>query len=106
MQADRDGTLTPGQRTEKEALQQPAGIRDDAPMRMVRAWADIGSDTMGRSQRCMTARQRQIETLGMRWGPRQPLTGRQAVVELLRLKGEWYLTKEQAELYRLRAEWV
>src|ERR1700737_501468 len=103
MQADRDGTLTPGQRTEMVALQQLAGVRDDAPMRLVRQWADTGWDTTT-PQRSMSARQREVELLGMRW-PRQPLSGKHAQLELLRMRGEWSQTPKQIALERIRAKW-
>jgi hypothetical protein len=53
----------------------------------------------------MTPRQRQLATLEMRW-PKQPLTPRQKICELHRMRGEWYLTPKQAELQRMRAGWV
>lgn len=49
----------------------------------------------------MTPRQRQLATLEMRW-PTRPLTPRQKICELLRMRGDWSLTKRQAELQRMR----
>jgi hypothetical protein len=104
MQRDRDGTLTPGQRTEMVALQQLGGINGDAPMRLVRQWADTGWDTTT-PQRSMSGRRALLETLAMRF-PRQPMSGRQAVVELLRMRGEWTKTPKQIELERMRERWT
>jgi len=102
MQRDRDGALLSGDRAEMQALQQLAGVNPDAPMRLVRQWADGGGwDTMGTPQRSMTARQKQLQTLRMRWSTR-PLSGRQAVCELWRIRSEWDLTPKQVALQRMR----
>jgi hypothetical protein len=85
MQADRDGTLLPSQRTEMQALQQLAGIRDDAPMRLVRAWADTGWETTTPQRSRVSGRQRMLETLAMKY-PRQPMSGREVVLQTLALR--------------------
>ena len=46
--------------------------------------------------------QRQMELMAMRW-PRPGVNGRQALLELLRMKGEWSMTRRQAEVNRMRA---
>jgi hypothetical protein len=93
-----DAALSAAEREELAALQQLGGIRPDAPMKLVKEWADAGPDSMRRS---MTPRQRQVETLGMRW-PKPRLSGRQAQLELLRLKAEWQLTPRQRQVARMK----
>lgn len=91
--------LSTAEREERSALQRLAGISEDAPMRMVRQWAD-GSLSGTRS---MSAKQHQLETLAMRW-PKPRLSGRQAVLETLALR--WPRTAKQAALERMRARWT
>ena len=54
-------------------------------------------------QRGMSHYQRQMELMALRW-PRPGINGRQALLELLRMKGEWSLTPRQIEVNRMRAQ--
>jgi hypothetical protein len=93
--------LEPAEREELSALQKLAAISESAPLRMVRQWADGAlPDTPRRS---MTTRQRQLATLEMRW-PKPRLSGRQAVLELDRMKTEWALTPRQRQVRRMRSQ--
>lgn len=97
--------LSTAEREELSTLQRLARISDDAPMRLVRQWADGGLS--GTRSMSVKHRQldRQLETLAMRW-PKPRRTGRQAIVELYRIRGEWDMTPKQAALERMRARWT
>jgi hypothetical protein len=56
-------------------------------------------------QRSMTPQQRMVQLYEMRW-PKIPLSGKQAQLELLRMRGVWYLTAKQRQLQRLRQSWA
>jgi hypothetical protein len=102
LEISRNGLLDKADRDELVALQKLAGIAPDAPISLVNKWAaGLLGATIPNS--LMRQRQRYLELMEMRWGPRPRLTGKQALVELYRLKGEWYLTPQQIELERLRA---
>jgi hypothetical protein len=108
LEASHNGVLSPADRAELVKLQKLAGIAPDAPLSLVNKWAAglLGATIPNSLQRrSMTNRQRQVETLGMRW-PRQPISGRQAVVELLRIRAEWHLSPRQRQLLRMRQSWV
>jgi hypothetical protein len=85
-----NGLLDRAERAELVELQKLAGIAPDAPIALVKEWAAglLSASLPNSLQRAMTPRQRQVEIMGSRW-PTLPLTGKQAVVELLRQKGEW-----------------
>jgi hypothetical protein len=89
--------LSTAEREELSTLQRLTRISDDAPMRLVRQWADGGLS----GTRSMSVKHRQLETLAMRW-PKPRLSGRQAIVELYRIRGEWVMTPKQIAVERLR----
>jgi hypothetical protein len=112
--ADLNGLLDPAERQELTSLQVLAGIAPDAPISLVRRWArgELGAsipNSMQRSMRgmtisqrsSMTPRQREVELLGNRW-PKPRLTGRQAVVELYRIRDDWSKTPKQRAVERMR----
>jgi hypothetical protein len=110
LEASRDGVLDKADRDELTALQKMAGIAPDAPISLVNKWAAglLGStipNSLQRkpSHRSMSHAQRQVELLGMRWGPTPRLTPRQKLVELYRIKAEFDMTPRQIELERMRA---
>ncbi len=105
-EVDTNGLLSPAERGEMVALQRLGAMAPDASMRLVKQWADVGSDTMRTPQRSrVSGRQRVVQTLEMRW-PRQPLSGTAAQLELLRMRGEWHLTPWQRQLQRMRQRWA
>jgi hypothetical protein len=57
------------------------------------------------TQRSMTIEQRMLQLYEMRWPPTR-LTGRQAQLELLKIRGEWHLSRRQRQLQRLRDSWA
>jgi hypothetical protein len=104
LELSRNGLLDKADRDELTALQKLAGIAPDAPISLVNEWAaGLLGATIPNS--LMRQRQRQLELMELRW-PRQPISGRQAIVELYRQRMLWDLSPKQAELQRMREKWV
>jgi hypothetical protein len=107
LEASRNGLLDKADKDELTKLQKAAGIAPDAPISLVNKWAAglLGATIPNSLQRSMTPRQRQVEILAMRW-PRQPLTGRQAALELRRQSMMPGLSPRQRELWAMREGWT
>jgi hypothetical protein len=107
LEASRNGLLDKAEKDELTALQKLAGISPTAPISLVNKWAAglLGATIPNSLQLSMTPRQRQVEILGMRW-PRQPMSGRQAALELRRQSMMPGLTPRQRELWRMRETWT
>ena len=107
LEASRNGLLDKAEKDELTALQRLAGIAPDAPISLVNKWAAglLGATVPNSLQRSMDQRQRELELMRMRW-PRQPMSGRQAAVELRRQSMMPGLTPRQRELWRMRETWA
>jgi hypothetical protein len=113
---DANGLLKKEDRDELTGLQQLAGVAPDAPLDLVRKWAagelSATPNTIQRSmgmtatpRRDRSGRSAQLATLAARW-PAPRLTPRQKIVELYRMRGEWYLTPRQIQLQRMKERWT
>lgn len=103
LEASRNGVLDKAEKDELTALQKLAGISPTAPISLVNKWAAglLGVSLPNSMQR---NRERQLELAALRCPPW--FTPKQRICELLRQKGEWYLTPKQAELQRMRERWT
>jgi hypothetical protein len=74
----------------------------DAQHQLHTLYDEWGQPVRQQANRSMTHHQPHVALAQMRW-PKQRTNGKQAQLELLRIRGEWSLTRRQAEVNRLRA---
>lgn len=95
--------LDPDEAAELAYLRGLAGTGPPAPPVRIKdgGCCDRSHSARYEARGAISGRQRVLQTLEVRW-PRRPRSGRQAVVELYRMRDDWYLTPRQRQLQRMR----